>query len=312
MFMEIIKVDKYFHWNNGETAATIGFFDGVHSGHRFLIEQLKKMAKSKGIPAAVVTFPEHPQSILHPQSKPDLLTCSDEKLNYLASTGIDICFLMDFTKELSLLDAETFIGEILHEKLNIKYLLIGYDHRFGKNREAGFEDYLKYGAAYGISVVRAEELAGIHISSTAIRKQLYAGNIEKANRMLSYDYALTGIVIPGNKLGRKIDFPTANLQIINEDKVIPGKGIYAAWVYIGREKYLGMAYIGTRPTVVADGEQRIEVHILGFSGDLYGQTLRLEFFAFIREDKVFDSLTELKNQLIIDKESIMKTSLKEM
>jgi riboflavin kinase/FMN adenylyltransferase len=307
--MEIIKVDKYFQWNNGETAATIGFFDGVHSGHRFLIEQLKKIAKSKGIPAAVITFQEHPQSVLHPASKPDLLTFSDEKLNYLASTGIDICFLMDFTKELSQLDAETFIEKILHEKLNIKYLLIGYNHRFGKNREAGFEEYLKYGAAYGISVVRAEELEGIHVSSTAIRKQLYAGNVEEANRMLSYNYALTGIVIPGNKLGREIGFPTANLQIINEEKVIPGKGIYAAWVYIGREKYLGMAYIGTRPTVVSGGEQRVEVHILDFSGDLYGQTLKLEFLAFVREDKFFGSLTELKNQMLIDKGNIMKLTM---
>ena len=289
-----------------EVAATIGFFDGVHSGHRFLIEQLRKLADSTGLPAAVITFRQHPQSILQAGYKPELLTTLDEKTNLLTSLDIDYCYLIDFSKELSQLNARTFISDILRKKLNIKQLLIGYDHRFGKNRAEGFPEYVKYGQEYGLKVVQALELPGVHVSSTLIRNKLVEGNLEEANRLLSYNYSLEGKVIEGNKLGREIGFPTANLEINDKNKVIPKEGIYAAWVHTGTAKYQGMAYIGRRPTVVSNGEQRIEVHILNFSNDIYGETLCVELVKFLREDKTFGNLSELKEQLFIDKENTIK------
>jgi riboflavin kinase/FMN adenylyltransferase len=288
-----------------EVAATIGFFDGVHSGHRFLIKQLIELADSEGLPSVVITFRQRPQSVLQAGYKPALLSTLDEKLNLLSALGVDFCHLIDFTKELSQLSARDFILDILHKKLGVKQLLIGYDHRFGKNRAEGFSDYVKYGQDYGLRVVQALELPGHagHVSSTLIRNKLIEGRLEEANQLLSYNYSLEGKVIEGNKLGRKIGFPTANLDINDKNKVIPKEGIYAVWVHIGTEKFQGMAYIGRRPTVISDGEQRIELHVLDFSDDLYGKTLRMEFVKLLREGQIFNNLSELKKQLFIDKEN---------
>ena len=291
-----------------EVAATIGFFDGVHSGHRFLVQQLRELADSTGLPAAVITFRQHPQSILQEGYKPELLTTLKEKTDILSALDIDFCYLIDFSKELSQLNARTFISNILRKELNVKQLLIGYDHRFGKNRTEGFPDYVKYGEEYGLKVVQALELSGFgeHVSSTLIRNKLAEGALEDANRLLSYNYSLEGKVIEGNKLGREIGFPTANIEINDKNKAIPKEGIYAALVHLGTKKYHGMAYIGRRPTIVPNGEQRIEVHILDFSKEIYGKTIRLEFVKFLREDKTFSNLSELKEQLFIDKENTIK------
>lgn len=286
-----------------EVAATIGFFDGVHSGHRFLIKQLRNLADSEGLPTAVITFRQHPQSVLQAGYKPELLCTLNEKIELLSSLDIDFCYLIDFSKELSQLSARSFISDILRKELNVKKLLIGYDHRFGKNRAEGFSDYVKYGQEYGLKVVQALELPGFasHVSSTLIRAKLIDSYLEEANQLLSYNYSLEGTVIEGNKIGREIGFPTANIEINDNNKVIPKEGIYAAYVHIGMEKYQGMAYIGKRPTVISNGEKRIEVHILGFSGNLYGKTLRLEFVKYLRKDKTFSNLSELKEQLFIDR-----------
>jgi riboflavin kinase/FMN adenylyltransferase len=291
-----------------EIAATIGFFDGVHSGHRFLIRQLKDLADSEGLPATVITFRQHPQFILQAEYKPRLLCSLDEKVRLLSDLGID-CYLIDFSTELSQLSARDFISDVLRTKLGVKQLLIGYDHRFGKNRAEGFTDYVKYGREYGLKVVQASELPGFdtHVSSTLIRRLLTDGNPEEANRLLSYRYGLEGKVIEGNQLGREIGFPTANIRINDTNKVIPKEGIYATLVHIGAKQYKGMTYIGKRPTIVPDGEQRIEVHILDFSDNIYGETLRLEFVKFLRKDETFNCLSELKKQLFIDKEITQKT-----
>jgi riboflavin kinase/FMN adenylyltransferase len=291
-----------------EVAATVGFFDGVHSGHRFLIEQLKNLADSKRLPSVVITFRQHPQSVLQTDYKPELLCTLDEKISLLSSLDIDFCYLIDFSKELSQLSASAFISDILRKKLGVKQLLTGYDHRFGKNRAEGFSDYVKYGREHGLEVVQASELPGsdVHVSSTLIRNKLAEGRLEEANRLLSYNYSLEGIVIEGNKLGREIGFPTANLEINDKNKVIPREGIYAAWVFLGTEKYQGMAYIGKRPTILPDGDQQIEVHILDFSDDIYGKTLRLEYVKYLREDRTFGNLSELKEQLFIDRENTQK------
>jgi len=291
-----------------EVAATIGFFDGVHVGHRYLIEQLRDFADSAGLPAVVITFRQHPRYVLQADYKPGLLCTLEEKTELLSSLDIDYCYLIDFSKGLSQLSARTFISDILRKKLNIKQLLIGYNHRFGKDRTEGFSDYVKYGQEYGLEVVQALELPDFptHVSSTLIRNKLTEGNLEEANRLLSYNYSLGGKVIEGNKLGRELGFPTANIEINDKNKVIPKEGIYAAWVHTGTEKHQGMAYIGKRPTVVSNGEQRIEVHILNFSDDIYGKTIRLEFVKFLREDRIFGDLSGLKEQLFIDKENTQK------
>ena len=291
-----------------EVAATIGFFDGVHSGHRFLIKQLKNLADSEGLPAVVITFRQHHQSVLHPEYKPELLCTPDEKISLLSSLDIDYCYLIDFSKELSQLSARAFISDVLRKKLGVKQLLTGYDHRFGKNRAEGFSDYVKYGREYGMEVIQAPELPGseVHVSSTLIRNRLAEGRLEEANRLLSYNYSLEGKIIEGSRLGREIGFPTANLEINDKNKVIPREGIYAAWVHLGPEKYRGMAYIDKRPTILPNGKQQIEVHILDFSDDIYGETLRLEFVKYLREDQTFDNLQELKAQLFIDRENTLK------
>lgn len=286
-----------------EVAATIGFFDGVHVGHRFLIRQLKELATSEGLPSVVITFRQHPRFVLQTGYKPGLLCTLEEKTALLSSLDIDFCYLIDFSKELSQLSARAFISDILRKKLGVKQLLIGYDHRFGKDLAEGFPDYVKYGREYGLEVVQAMELPDFatHVSSTVIRNKLTGGYLEEANRLLSYNYSLEGKVIEGNKLGRTTGFPTANLEINDKNKIIPKEGIYAVWVHIGAEKHPGMAYIGKRPTIAPNGELRIEVHILDFSGDLYGKTLRLEFVKYLREDRTFNGLAELQEQLRIDK-----------
>jgi riboflavin kinase/FMN adenylyltransferase len=308
--MKIINSNHTFQLNDA-MAATIGFFDGVHAGHRFLLAQLKTQAKVRELPSMVITFPQHPQSVLHSEFQPKLLNTFDERIERLSLSGIDYCLLLDFTPSLSRLSAKEFIQKKLKEEWHVKLLLIGYNHRFGKNRAEGFEDYVKYGEACGMEIMRALELPDIPVSSTRIRTCLFEKRIEEANRMLSYSYRLEGTVIEGNRLGRTIGFPTANLKINDKNKMIPGEGIYAVWVYWKLRKYGGMAYIGKRPTITAHGEPRIEVHLFDFSGDLYGETLQLDFVEFLREDKRFENVEDLQNQLFLDRETAIRVLFKQ-
>ena len=307
--MEIIYGDHPFLSNTG-TAATIGFFDGMHKGHRFLLEQLKKQAVAQKLPSMVITFPQYPQSVMQPGIQPELLSTFNERINQLSLLGINYCLLLDFTRSFSELTAKEFIQEKLKDEWNVKSLVIGYDHRFGKNREEGFSDYLKYGKECGMEIVQASELPDSDVSSTYIRNCLLDKKMKEANNMLSYNYRLEGKVIEGNRLGSKIGFPTANLEISDKNKIIPGEGIYAVRVYWEQNQFYGMVYIGKRPTISVHGEKRIEVHLFNFSGDLYGETLQLEFVEFLREDKQFKSMEELKKQLNSDKEASI-TALKE-
>jgi len=303
--MEIITGDSSFRLYD-EAAATIGFFDGVHAGHRFLLDRLKTEAAKHQLPSMVVTFTRHPKSVLQPGFQPKLLNTLDERIERLSQTGIDYCLLLDFTPPLSQLSAKEFIQKKLKEDLHIRLLLIGYNHRFGKNRAESFEDYVKYGKECGTEILRAPELPDISVSSTHIRNCLMKRNIKEADRMLSYYYRLEGKVIEGNRLGRTIGFPTANLEITDKNKIIPGDGIYAVRVYRCGKKYGGMAYIGKRPTITIHGEKRIEVNLFDFSGNLYGETLRLEFVDFLREDKHFENEEVLRQQLYADRESAVK------
>lgn len=295
---EILKGEKL--------AATIGFFDGVHLGHRFLINELKEVAHNRNLPSAVITFPEHPRAVLHSDYQPKLLNSFEEKLTHLASTGIDYCIVLDFTPELSQLTACEFITEILSEQLHVNTLLIGYDHRFGHNRQDGFQQYKIYGANGGMKVLKATEYTEgeAAVSSSEIRKLLTRGCIEEANRLLTYPYQLKGKIVNGYKIGRELGFPTANIRVDEPFKIIPGSGVYAVWVYLEEKRYKGMLYIGDRPTFTDDKKRSLEVNILDFCDDIYNKEITVSFIRYMRGDIKFNSLNELKVQLERDREAV--------
>ena len=288
-----------------ETAATVGFFDGVHTGHRFLLEQLKMQAEQDGLRTAAITFRQHPRLVLQQDYQPKMLNTFDERMQLLAETGIDYCYLIDFTQEFSEYSAQDFIQKVLSEQLNVKTLLVGYDHKFGKNRNQSFEQYIEYGKACGMKVLSAKE-TDEHISSTVIRRLLEEGNVKEAAQKLAYFYRLEGEVIHGNHLGRTMGFPTANLQLNDFHKIIPHEGVYAARVWLGEEHFLAMAYIGKRPTVVEQGAQRIEANIFDFDRDIYGQNIAIELVDFIRPDIHFQNLNALIEQLHLDKKACLQ------
>lgn len=289
--------------------ATVGFFDGVHAGHRFLIEQVKATARSKGWRSAVITFREHPRKTLQTDYVPELLSTYPEKLEQLANTGVDLCVSLDFTPQISRLSAKEFIHQILKDKLRVGALFVGYDHRFGYNRKEGYYDYREYGEEVGMEVIQAKEYnPALHISSSHIRKLLECGEVQNAAKLFTYNYSLTGVVVEGFRLGRTIGYPTANIQVANREKIIPANGIYAVWVHLENHasRYKGMLYIGNRPTLYEGGERSIEVNIFDMEGDLYTQTITLEFVEFVRGDHHFASIDELKDQISKDKEAVLE------
>lgn len=287
--------------------ATIGFFDGVHIGHRFLIQEMNRIAREKGLSSAVITFPEHPRAVLRADYQPQLLNSFEEKIVRLATTEVDYCVVMDFNKRLSQLSAETFIKQILAAQLHVETLLIGYDHRFGHNRAEGFEDYVRYGQECGIQVIQEPSYLenGKPISSSWIRKRILAGDMREATRLLTYPYMLNGHIVKGHQVGRTIGFPTANLQIDEPAKIIPATGVYAVWVYLRKKAYKGMLYIGNRPTVDNGDEVTVEVNILDFEGDLYNRNIRIAFVDYIRDNIRFDSIEELREQLEKDRQTVL-------
>jgi riboflavin kinase/FMN adenylyltransferase len=291
---------------NQEIAATIGFFDGVHLGHRFLIAELNKIAKDRGLSSAIITFERHPRSILRPAEHINLLSTPEEKLEQLASTGVENCIIMDFTPELSRLSAKEFISSILREKLNVRTLIIGYDHRFGHDRTDGFEQYVEYGNACGMEIIEAEAFDGgkANISSSEVRRTLSKGDVEETAKLLSSPYSITGRIVSGYKVGRELGFPTANIEVKNPYKMLPAIGVYAVWVYLKGERHKGMLYIGNRPTLDNGKEVTIEVNILDFNDDIYNNEITVAFISYVRGDSKFNSLDELKQQLAKDRETV--------
>ena len=255
--------------------ATIGFFDGVHMGHRYLIQQVKEIAAAKGLRSALVTFPVHPRKVMNAAYHPELLTTPEEKTNLLAGTGVDYCLMLDFTPDISRLTAKEFMTQILKERYQVKYLVIGYDHRFGHNRSEGFDDYVRYGQAIGIEVIRAQAYTddiqidttqSAPVSSSLIRKLLHQGDVDAAARCLGYEYFLDGTVVGGYQVGRKIGFPTANLSVDDP------------------------------------ANRTIEVNILHFHSDIYDKFIRLTFVKRTRPELKYDSIDELIAQLHKDAE----------
>lgn len=302
----MLLIDKDHKLQHAPLVATIGFFDGVHTGHRFLIDQVKEEEAKRGLPSAVITFPVHPRKVLQKDYQPALLCGFDEKTERLATTGVDYCVCLDFTTEISQLSAREFMKDILKDKLSVNTLVIGYDHRFGHNREDGFADYKRYGSEIGINVIEARELPGEeHVSSSRIRKLLAEGYIRKAAKLLSYNYTISGKIVEGFKVGRTIGFPTANIQVWETYKVIPAFGVYAVYVHVEGQRYDGMLYIGKRPTLHNGDNISIEVNLFNFDGDLYNKNLTAEFIDFVRPDEKFIDIDTLKKQIGNDKDTVI-------
>lgn len=289
--------------------ATVGFFDGVHIGHRHLIEQVKREAKHRNLPSAVITFPVHPRKVLQADYQPSLLSGFDEKVAQLATTGIDYCISLPFTVDLSQLSARDFIHRVLKEKIHVDTLLVGYDHRFGHNREEGYPEYRRHGEEVGMNVLPATELkhaGSADVSSSQVRRLLKEGQVKEAAQLLSYNYTLSGKIVEGYQVGRTIGYPTANMQVWERYKVVPALGVYAVMVHLREVIYTGMLYIGTRPTLHEDNQVSVEVNLFEFSGNLYNQSMTIEFIDFIRSDQKFQTKEELVARIHRDKEEVKK------
>jgi len=295
--------------------ATMGFFDGVHRGHQFLINEMKQVALEKGLPSMVISFWPHPRTVLHTNFCPQLLTDKSEKEDRLYRTEVDYVRTLHFDSDLSNLTARDFMDEILKQELHVKTLVIGFDHRFGNSRTDTFEDYQKYGKALGIEVVlgkpylfsevvKKKKKESLTISSSLIRRCLLAGKLEEANVSLGYLYTLKGKVVGGHRIGRTLGFPTANIEPSDPNKLIPSFGVYAVWVTVGGKRYKGMLDIGKRPTLKDDDVTSIEVYLLHFEGNLYGQVLSLEFVQLFRQEESFPDLGALVVQLEKDRDFV--------
>lgn len=285
------------------SVATIGFFDGVHLGHRYLIKQVCETAASLGMASSVITFPVHPRKVMQASFHPMLLNTCDEKVKLLAETGIDYCVMLDFTPQIAQLSAREFMT-LLKEHYSINALVVGYDHRFGHNRSEGFDDYVRYGEELGMRVVLAHAYSNekITVSSSTIRRFLQQGQVSEAAACLGYPFFLEGTVVGGYQVGRKIGFPTANLRVDDVDKIVPADGVYAVYVHVDGVKYGGMLSIGYRPTLNNGPERSIEVHIFNFDADIYNQPIRLSFVRYMRAELKFATVEELIVQLHKDAE----------
>jgi len=281
---------------------TCGTFDGVHVGHQKILERLKQAATEIDGETVLITYWPHPRLVLPERTKGlRLLTTFPEKANLLEKYGIDHLVKIPFTKEFANLSSEEYIKTILYNKINTKKLIIGYDHRFGKNRQGGLEELQKFAPKYGYDLeeIPRQDIDEIGVSSTRIRKALEEENVQVANEYLGRPYSLTGLVIHGNKLGRTIGYPTANIGIKEPYKLLPSNGIYAIKISYDFKMYNGMLNIGNRPTV-GGNTRTIEAHIFDFDEDIYGQEITIEFIDHIRNEVKFDGLEGLKTQLQID------------
>lgn len=288
--------------------ATIGFFDGVHRGHQFLIDEVKTEAAKAGLQSLVITFDRHPRQVLQQSYQPQLLTTLDEKLRLLSLTGIDDIYVLHFTQDMAALTAKEFMSQILHDKLQVRKLVIGYDNRFGHNRTEGFDDYVQYGRDLGIEVIQAHpfEISGVKVSSSVVRAFLNGGEVEMAKRCLGRPFMLSGTVVRGFQEGRKMGFPTANLQTA-EGLLIPADGVYAVKVKVcDTGKWLpAMTNIGTRPTFHGTA-RTLETHIFDFDRDIYGAPMTVGFIRRIRGERMFDGEQALAEQLRKDEQEIRK------
>jgi len=297
-----------FHAKN--PVLTVGTFDGVHLGHRKIIDRMNDLAAKICGESVIFTFDPHPRKVIAPEeTNLRLLTTLNEKIELFEQSGIDHLIIYPFTPEFAQLSYGEFVEQVLVEQIHTKYLVIGYDHKFGKNRQGDFEFLKSCADRLGFQIEKLDVLLmnEHNVSSTKIREAIQHGNFETANAFLGYPFTLHGSVVEGQKLGRKIQFPTANIEASDPDKIIPGYGVYAVKVKVKGHFYFGMLNIGSRPTVNQNADHRsIEVNIFNFESDIYDEFVELVFFRKLREEQKFSSIDELKNQLAKDKIATLK------
>ncbi|MCX7548480.1 bifunctional riboflavin kinase/FAD synthetase [Xanthomarina sp. F1114] len=304
--MEIYKsLQLDFNFN---TVVTIGTFDGVHIGHQKIIERLVQSAKKRHLKSVVLTFFPHPRMVLQNDTTIKLINTIDERSAILEQLGLDVLVVKKFTKEFSRLSAEEYVTEVLVKQLRVKKIIIGYDHHFGRNRAANIEDLKSYGKIHGFEVeeISAQDINDVSVSSTKIRAALLDGNIKKANKYLGSNFILSGKVVKGKGLGNTIGFPTANIFIKENYKLIPKQGVYIVKTTIDKQPVYGMMNIGYNPTIDSNNEQSIEVHFFNFNQLIYNQSLVIQLLDRIRDEQKFESVNELKAQLERDKETSLK------
>ncbi|MEN8776764.1 MAG: bifunctional riboflavin kinase/FAD synthetase [Polaribacter sp.] len=287
-----------------KTFVTIGTFDGVHYGHQKILEKLILEAKKTGKKSVLLTFFPHPRMVLQKDASIELINTITEREKLLKKTGLDYLIIHPFSREFSRTTALEFVRDILVNKFNISKLIIGYDHHFGKNREGNIRQLTEYSYLYDFTVeeIPAQDVDDVSVSSTKIRHALHAGNLKTANRYLGYNFMLNGVVVNGKKLGGKIGYPTANISIEEDYKLIPKTGVYVVKATINKNSVFGMMNIGNRPTVNGN-YQTIEVHFFDFNQDLYGKKLTIELLYFLRNEEKFDSLDALIHQLKEDEKT---------
>ncbi len=293
--------------NNGDAVVTVGTFDGVHLGHREIFKELLEKSASLNGSSWIVTFYPHPRKIVHKGYDIKLLTPLEEKIELFEKIGVENVLVINFTKEFSLLTSEEFAREILHEKIGAKHLIIGYDHKFGRDRTGDVNVLKELGGSLGfdVSSVPPVEINGEIISSTRIRRYLLSGNPLRANEMLGRNYSLEGFVIKGSKRGRTLGFPTANIGLSSEDKLIPLNGVYLTRVFVKDFAGFGLLNIGYRPTFDKDNDLYIEVHILDFDEDIYGDSVKVEILEYLRPETKFGSKEKLIQQIELDKKKAL-------
>jgi riboflavin kinase / FMN adenylyltransferase len=283
---------------------SIGIFDGVHKGHAAIFGKVRQRAAELGGESVIVTFWPHPRIVLSQESSQmKFLSTIDEKKKLIGNHDIDHLIILEFTREFSRLQACRFVKEYLVDGVGLKHLVFGYDHHFGHKREGNFENLKGCASLYNFSLEQLEPvMEGEHrISSSAIREALLKGNVRLAGDLLSYPYILEGKIVGGKQVGRIIGFPTANIEVIDNHKLVPADGVYAVEVLMGRRVYKGMMNIGFRPTISHGNDKTMETHIIDFEGDIYNQNIIIRFIERIRDEKQFASLDQLKEQIASDK-----------
>lgn len=289
------------------TVITIGTFDGVHIGHRKILDKIINHAKNTELKSSVLTFFPHPRMVLQKDADIKLLNTIDEKVTILERLGLDILIIHPFTKDFSRLSATAFVRDILVNTLNIKKVIIGYDHRFGRNRNANITDLIAFGNALDFTVdeIPAQEIDDVSVSSTKIRKALEEGDIQTANSYLGYEYMLTGKIVRGKGIGKQLGYPTANLSIAENYKLIPKNGAYVVKSNLDEKTVYGMMNIGFNPTVNGT-EKSIEINFFDYDADLYEKKIQIDIIARLRDEHKFESVDALKTQLGKDKENSLK------
>lgn len=284
---------------------TIGTFDGVHLGHQKLLKRLQELSQIHQLQTVILTFAPHPRKVLFPeQSDLKLITTTSEKLKLLEDYGIDITVVYPFTMVFSEISAQQYIQDLLISKLKVKYLVIGYDHKFGKNRSGDIQTLLSFAPLHGFEVeeISAKDIDSIAVSSSKIRQALEKGDIDTVNTYLGYTYSFSGKVVKGKQLGRTIGYPTANIEIVSAEKMLPKEGVYFVKVSLNEGDFFGMLNIGKNPTTDSDNLLKTEVHLFHFNSDIYNKDIRVSVLAYLRAEKKFSDLTVLKEQLLKDKE----------